>query len=59
MAIRMSLMEEEGNCGWCGCVPSRESGVTLGECKETIVDLRGKRVEKAKYYRRTEAETDK
>ena len=50
----MRPMEEEGNCGLCGDVPSRESGVTLGERKENIVDVRGKRVVKAKYYRRTE-----
>lgn len=53
MGVRMSLVEEYGNCGLCGHVPSKESGVTLGERKENIVDVRGKWVEKAKYYRRT------
>lgn len=39
--------------------PSRESGVTLGERKENIVDVRGKRVEKQSITEGQKAEIDK
>lgn len=50
----MSLMEEWGNCGLCEYVPSTESGVTLGECKENIVDVRGKMGRKSKVLEKEE-----
>lgn len=38
----------------CEYVPSKESGVTLGECKENIVDVRGKMGRKSKVLEKEE-----
>lgn len=59
MGVRMSLVEEYGNCGLRGHVPSKESGVTLGERKENIVDVGGNGQKKQSITEEQEAEMDK
>lgn len=49
-------MEEWGNCGLCEYAPSKESGVTLREWKETIVDVGGEMDRKSKELEKDEEE---
>lgn len=54
MGIWVGLTEECRNCGLCEYAPSKEPGVTLGECKENVVDVRGKMGGKSKVLEKYE-----